>query len=184
MNMMNRWNERRSNGSGTMQQRMSELGESSPGVFQPVMELQSEMNRIFRNFFEDSPVRRDFGSNDVFYPRLDVTESAEGIRITVDMPGMSEKDIELTVSDHTLMISGERRSEEESKDQNVYRRERSYGMFRRAVPLPETIDMEKIDARCDQGVLTINLPKNKEARKNWRKINVKSGKTSRSGKSS
>lgn len=148
---------------------------SEMGLSEPFMELQDEMNQLFQDFMGSSSSRReDVGPGSRFLPQVDVSESAESVRITMDTPGMDEDDIELTVSDHTLMITGERKMEEERNGENYYHRERGYGMFRRSIPLPEGIDVAKIEARYKRGVLTVDLPKNNESRKNWRRIKVKS----------
>lgn len=192
--MLGRWSGRRSNGSGReMTRRGMEDEEEQFGelMSRPFVGLQRQINRVFDEFFddlyEDFPLtrpemgRRMMGSGgrgtlgmSRFSPHLDLSETGESFKITVDVPGMSEDDIEITVSDNTLMLSGDRSMEREKEDENYYRRERSYGMFRRRIPLPENIERDKISATFKNGVLTIDVPKNEEAQKNWRKIEVKS----------
>lgn len=178
MAMMKGRTERRSNGGAmepTRQDMMRESDETG-GMMRPLRTLQNQINRVFEDFFEDSPLRRGGALMEVqrFQPRLDMSETADAIKITADVPGMSEKDIDITLSDRSLMISGERSEEHEDEGENYMRRERSYGMFRRQIPLPEHIDRDKIEADFKNGVLSIHVPKTEEAKRQWRKIKVKS----------
>jgi HSP20 family protein len=106
-------------------------------------------------------------------PSLDVTEDDKAFRVTVELPGMTEKDVAVTVADRTLTIRGEKKEEKEQKDKEVYRRERAFGSFRRAMELPGDVDAGKIDASFKNGVLTIQLPKSKEAQEKVKQIAVK-----------
>lgn len=178
MNMLRRWTGRRSNGSGEM--RRSDEEEMTEMMTRPFVSLQRQINRVFDDFFDDFPMmgRREVGGKSMemsrFQPRIDVSETSEAFKITADVPGMTENDIELTVSDDSLMISGERSETSEEEGESIYRRERSYGMFRRRIPLPDNIERDNISASFSNGVLKIEVPKTEEARSNWRKIEVKS----------
>lgn len=180
MNMLRRWTERKTNGGGI--QRRQELDEEGgmERLFRPMMNLQSQINEVFEDFFEDFPMRSE-GPMEVakklrrFQPRVDVSESADAIMITADVPGMVEDDIDITLSDDTLTISGERSESREKEDEDYFHRERSYGMFSRRIPLPTYIERDEISAKFKNGVLKIEVPKSEEGRKHWRKIEVKSG---------
>ena len=106
-------------------------------------------------------------------PRLDVTEDEKTFRVAVELPGMTDKDVFVTVQDRLLTISGEKKEEKEKKDKDVYRRERAYGSFRRTIELPGDVDTGKIEAAFKNGVLSIDLPKTKEAQESVKKISVK-----------
>jgi HSP20 family protein len=106
-------------------------------------------------------------------PDLDVAEDDEGFRVTVELPGMSDKDVAVTVDGRTLTIRGEKKEEKEKKDKDVFRRERAYGSFRRTIELPGDVDGAKIEAKFKDGVLTIDLPKTKEAQDRVKQIPVK-----------
>lgn len=106
-------------------------------------------------------------------PRLDVAEDDKAFHVTVELPGMSEKDVSLSVTDRVLTIRGEKKEEKEKKEKDVYRRERAYGSFRRDLELPAAVDTGKIDAAFKNGVLTIELPKTKEAQARVKQIPVK-----------
>lgn len=106
-------------------------------------------------------------------PRIDVAEDDKSFHVTVELPGMTDKDVAVTVEDRVLTIRGEKKEEKEKKDKDVFRRERAYGSFRRALELPTTVDSAKIDAKFKDGVLTIELPKTKEAQDRVKQIPVK-----------
>jgi HSP20 family protein len=106
-------------------------------------------------------------------PSLDVVDEDKAFRVTVELPGMSDKDVAVTVDDRTLTIRGEKREEKEKKEKDVFRRERAYGSFRRTIALPGDVDAAKIEAKFKDGVLTIDLPKTKEAQERVKQIPVK-----------
>jgi HSP20 family protein len=106
-------------------------------------------------------------------PAVDITEDDKGYRIAAELPGMSEKDIDVSISGDMLTIKGEKRQEREEKEKNRYLSERSYGMFQRSFPLPEGVDRDKISADFSKGVLTLTLPKTADAQKQQKKIEVK-----------
>jgi HSP20 family protein len=106
-------------------------------------------------------------------PSLDVAEDDKAFRVSVELPGMSDKDVAVTVDDRTLTIRGEKKEEKERKDKDVFRRERAYGVVRRTIELPGDVDAAKIEAKFKDGVLTIDLPKTKEAQERVKQIPVK-----------
>jgi HSP20 family protein len=106
-------------------------------------------------------------------PNLDVVDDDKAFRVTVELPGMTDKDVAITVADRLLTIRGEKKEEKEKKDKEVFRRERAYGSFRRTIELPSDVDTDKIEAKFKDGVLTIDLPKTKEAQERVRQIPVK-----------
>lgn len=126
----------------------------------PFASLQHEMDRIFGEF------SRSFGNlpapmvkADAWTPRTDVHETKDQYEVTVELPGVSEKDIECTMSDGVLTIKGEKKSEKEQKDKNTYLRECSYGSFYRAFQMPKDMVADKISAAFANGVLTVKLPR-------------------------
>lgn len=140
----------------------------------PFYSLQHEMNRMFDRF------ARDFGEESLledeepgqFMPSVDVSETEKEIHVTAEIPGMEEKDLDVTLSGSRLLIRGEKKEEKEEKDKQFVRRESSWGSFQRAIPLPAEIDEDKIQASYDKGVLKINLPKSPEAQKAQKKIEI------------
>jgi HSP20 family protein len=106
-------------------------------------------------------------------PRLDVVDDDTAFHVTVELAGMTDKDVAVSVTDRVLTIRGEKKEEKEKKDKDVYRRERAFGSFRREIELPSDVDQGKIEAAFKNGVLTIDLPKTKEAQDRVKQIPVK-----------
>jgi HSP20 family protein len=135
------------------------------------------MNRLFDEFSRGwglAPFREFSDQWDAFSPRVDVVEGDKEITVSAELPGMDEKEIDLSLSHGVLTISGEKWEEKEDKGRNYYRMERSYGSFQRSVPLPSEVDEYKAKATFKKGVLTITLPKMAEAR-DRKRIPVKTG---------
>lgn len=106
-------------------------------------------------------------------PRLDVSEDDKAFRVTVELPGMSDKDVAVTVDERVLTVRGEKKEEKEQKDKNLFRSERAFGSFLRSIELPSDVDSAKIEAKFKDGVLTIDLPKTKQAQERVKQIPVK-----------
>lgn len=153
----------------------------------PFRALRSEMEQLFDRFttgFGFPGLRRVLGASPGWrgeflsgagLPAVDVTENAKAYKVTAELPGLTEKEIEVTLANDTLTLKGEKRQEREEKGENQYLTERSYGSFQRSFPLPSSVDREKLSATFANGVLTITLPKSAEAQKQERKIEVKPG---------
>ncbi|MFM0012107.1 Hsp20/alpha crystallin family protein [Paraburkholderia sediminicola] len=114
----------------------------------------------------------DFSASE-FQPRIDVTDEGDALRIVVELPGMTRDDVELEVIEDMLIISGDKRFESTSEEQGCYRVERSFGHFQRAVPLPAGIDLDRAEARFENGVLTLRVPKAAEEPAAKRRIEIK-----------
>ena len=106
-------------------------------------------------------------------PAVDVTEDDKTYKVAAELPGLDEKDIEVSVTGDVLTLKGEKRQEKEEKDKNWYVSERAYGSFQRAFSLPQGVDRDKIAAEFAKGVLTVTLPKSAETQKQQKKIEVK-----------
>lgn len=141
----------------------------------PILKLQNEMNRMFESFFEEPFGMRPFESGEGFAPRLDVYETEKEFNVEVELPGMDEKDIDISVRNNVLTISGRKESEETEKNRSFYRHERSYGSFRRGIELPEEVDEDKIEAVYNKGILKIVLPKNEQSVLTRKKIEIRKG---------
>jgi len=136
--------------------------------------LRREMNRLF----DDWPLRfeKDLGgvSMAAWSPNVDIFEDENEVVLSLEVPGINEKDIHLSLEGNTLTISGERKLEKEDKKDNYHRIERCYGSFSRSFSLPSNIEHEKISASMDKGVLKVTLPKKEETKP--KKIEIKVGK--------
>jgi HSP20 family protein len=138
--------------------------------------LHRELDRFFEGFLQGrwpASMLDTWAAGDL-NPSIDLTEDDKAYHVSAELPGMDQADVDVSFSDGLLTISGEKKQEQEEKDKDFYRRERSYGAFRRSLAIPGTVDEAKIDATFRKGVLKIQLPKTKEAQKKARKIAVKS----------
>jgi HSP20 family protein len=129
----------------------------------------------FRRMLDMEPSFRSDSSFNVPSPAVDITEDASGYKVTAELPGMNEKEIEVVVSGDTLTLKGEKRQEKEQKEKNFYLSERSYGSFQRSFSIPEGVDHDKIGADFSKGVLTVTLPRSEKAVQQQKKIEVQSG---------
>ena len=107
-------------------------------------------------------------------PAVDVTETEKGYKVVAELPGMDEKNIEVKIANGMLTIKGEKHEEKEEEKQDYYVRERSFGSFERTFPVPDGVDLDRVDASFKKKVvLTVTLPKTAEAQKAEKKITVK-----------
>ncbi len=148
--------------------------------------FRTEMDRLFdrfaggwdmpslRRMFDIEPTFRYESSFAVPSPAVDITEDDSAYKVTAELPGMSEKEIEVVASGDTLTLKGEKREEKEQKEKNFYLSERCYGSFQRSFYVPEGVDRDKIAADFSKGVLTITMPKSAKAVEQQKKIEVKS----------
>jgi HSP20 family protein len=149
--------------------------------WRPFSELgrwEREMERVFDDFI-GRRVRPVWGdrwwpgeSIGLSTPAVDLYEEKDEIVVKTELPGIAKDDIQVNVSDHLLTIKGEKKKEEETKEKNFYRSERSYGSFSRSVELPADVHGEKARASFKNGVLEIRLPKTEEAKKKEVKVKV------------
>ncbi|QHI69554.1 Hsp20/alpha crystallin family protein [Tichowtungia aerotolerans] len=109
----------------------------------------------------------------VVSPRFDVSETEDAIVIEAELPGMDEKDVELTLQDNILTIKGEKKREEETQKKNCYISERSYGHFQRSLQIGSNMDADKVDASFKKGILTVLIPKLEPERSKARTIDIK-----------
>jgi HSP20 family protein len=136
------------------------------------------MNRVFERFesgWPHWPLTSQHWHADVMVPDLDVHENDKSMTIEVELPGVEEKDVTVTLNNGYLTIKGEKRTEREETKENYYVAERSFGSFERSLRLPDTLDESKIDARFEKGVLKVTAPKRPEALKAERKIEIAKG---------
>ena len=139
---------------------------------EPFWSLHREMNRLFEDFAHGLDLAPALGYEG-FGPRVDVRETDDTVLVEAEMPGLEEKDFELTLTQSALTLRGEKRREHEEKG-SIYRYERSYGSFERTIPLPCEVEADQVKATYRNGVLNVTLPKTESARTNVRRIEVKS----------
>ncbi len=155
----------------------------SPATVPSWDKFRDEMERLFDRFsaaFEFPSLKpvHEIGN---FWPNtvsglagmaVDISEDDKSYKIAAELPGLDEKDVEVSVSDDAIILKGEKSQEKEEKSKNLYVSERSYGVFRRSFALPKDADRKTIDAKFAKGVLTVVIPKNPAAQK-VEKIQVK-----------
>jgi len=136
--------------------------------FREVATLQNRVNALFRDFSEgESPL-----TTASFIPPVDIYEDEKKVVLKLEVPGMEEKDLDVSVENNTLTVKGERKFEKEEKEENFHRIERRYGSFYRAFTLPTTVDTENVTASYNAGVLKVELKKKPEAQPKQIKVNV------------
>lgn len=146
----------------------------------PFLTLQRQMNRLFDENFMGSwgdGLRWPLAGNPMRHmpfdaPRADIAETDTEVEVTADLPGLDEKDVQVTLEDNLLNIHGEKKAEHEERKKNYHLMERSYGAFQRTIPLPSGIDQKKVKATFKQGVLQVKLPKLPEAQAQSKQIKI------------
>ncbi len=142
----------------------------------PFVSFRREVDRMFDEFFNG------FGGRGLrpmttgwqgVTPTIDVAENEKEVVVTAELPGLDEKDFEVTLTGDVLTVKGEKKAEHEQKDGNAYYAERRYGAFARSVRLPFEVKDEQVDAKYDKGVLTVRVPKPAEVQKAVRRIEIK-----------
>ena len=164
--------------------------EQTSDVTGSLVTLRDEIDRLVDRFSEgwprlspffDRPWPELFSDIERRFPiphfertaRADVTETDEGFEITVELPGMTEKDIELTLTDDALTLKGEKSEEREEKKKDYHMTERTHGSIQRTFRVPSGVDRNKVNANFSNGLLKVTLPKTKAAKAKKRQIRVK-----------
>jgi HSP20 family protein len=146
----------------------------------PFMSLHREMNRLFDDAFRGTagqmPTGQGRGGNEgsMLMPQMDVSETDRELKICAELPGVSENDIDIRMEDDVLVIRGEKKFERKNEQENYHFVERSYGTFQRALRLPGPVDPEKVQARFENGVLTVTVPKSEQQERS-RRIQIQGG---------
>mgnify|MGYP003573726583 CR=1 FL=1 len=133
-----------------------------------LMRVQRQMNRLFDDFEgeDETPMA-------TYAPRMNVTDMEDHIEVTAELPGMNRDQVKIEINNNVLTISGEKLDEHEKKDRNLYISERVFGQFHRSFQLPSQVDVSKIEAAFNGGILNVSLPKVEEAKPKQIEIKVK-----------
>jgi HSP20 family protein len=128
----------------------------------PFTALQRGMNQLFEDVFGDqwpmlSPRRESGGA---MMPHMNVSENDNEIKITAELPGVAEKDVDITLDDDVLTIRGEKKSETKEEKESYHLFERSFGQFQRSLRVPHSVNPDEVKAQFENGILTVILPKN------------------------
>lgn len=141
-------------------------------------DFRKQMDDLVDNFFG-----RPFGirtggdiafpnGNGMITPAVDVSENDKAITLTAELPGMEDKDVDLTVRDGVMTLKGEKKYEHKEEKEDTHVMERRYGAFQRIMTLPDSVDEARIEAKFDKGVLTVTMPKTTEAKAKAHKIAI------------
>ncbi len=129
--------------------------------------INHELENILEDFAWPFSLRRhgeEEGGDSPWLPAVDLSETKEGYVIKAELPGVSKEDVKVTVAEDVLTIAGEKKTEQETKNENLHRSERTYGSFSRSFRLPGPVNSDKIHAEYRNGVLTLNVPKAESAK--------------------
>jgi len=160
---------------------------AEPELLAPITSLRDQIEDVFDRYFHQWPdlwsrrghlfdFDQDFGAK--FFeraPTVDMSETSKGYKISAELPGMDEDDVEVTVSGDMLTIKGEKREEHEEKKKDYHLKERRFGTFQRSLRVPKDADANKVQASFKKGVLNVELPRKGGAKKKGRKISIKKG---------
>ena len=141
--------------------------------FQELERIRREMDQLWGGFHAEKPMRKTEGG--VFgewFPEFDLSETKDALVVKAEVPGISPKDINISLFDNTLTIKGEKRQQMDEKNENYHYVGRSYGTFARAIPLPREVEGDKVKASYKDGVLTILLPKSAQAKEKEIQIKI------------
>ena len=133
-----------------------------------VADIQSEVNRLFDNFAG----RPAMAAGRVWAPLVDMYATKDDLVLTLELPGVNEKDVSVTITGDLLTVTGERKFEEQVKEQDFLRMERTYGKFERLIQLPMAVQADRVKATYRDGVLEIRLPKAEELKPKEIKIDI------------
>jgi HSP20 family protein len=143
---------------------------SAVDPFRDLSDMQSEMNRLFDGFF--GRPGQSAGMERVWSPAVDMYETKDELVMKAELPGLTEKDIHLSITGDMLTLRGERVWNHDEKNENYHRGERWYGKFERTMPLPVAVQADKVKANYRDGVLTVTLPKAEEIKSKEIKIDT------------
>ena len=139
----------------------------------PFRALQQEVDKLFHEFTSDLPMVGRWSGNGRLAITVDVAETEKTLEVTAELPGVNEKEIDVSLAGDILTIKAEKKSDKEEKTKDYHLVERSYGTFERSMRLPFKADPAKIEAKFDKGVLKLVVQKPAEAQTKTQKIEVK-----------
>jgi HSP20 family protein len=136
-----------------------------------MQDRMNRMNRVFRGSHSPEGPEEALTTT-TLAPPVDIYEDEHNIILKIEVPGIDEKDIDVSIQNNTLTVRGERKIEKDEKEENFHRVERQYGSFTRSFTLPSSVDPGQVSAHCDKGVLKISLAKKAEAKPTQIKVNI------------
>jgi HSP20 family protein len=138
-----------------------------------ILGMQREMNKMFDRFFHGGELGENELTPSNWLPAVDLVEKESEFVAKVELPGVKKEEVKITLRDNILSIRGEKKEENETKESNYHRLERSYGSFQRSFTLPTSVKNDKVEADYKDGILTITLPKAEEAKRKQIEVKVR-----------
>lgn len=135
----------------------------------PLTDLDDIFDRVRREFFSPNTFR---GVDESFIPKVEVKETAKHIHVSAELPGMTEKDINVTLREDNLIIEGEKKTEKKNEEKGYYSSEFNYGSFYRLIPLQAEVDSDKVNAVYKNGILEVTLDKLEESKQKSKRIEI------------
>lgn len=141
----------------------------------PLDSFRREMDRLFEDFWGAGMPARWDRATEGFWPDIDLKDTDKELKVSVELPGLDEKDLEVLLTKEALTVRGEKREDSEQDKGGYHYAERRYGTFERTIPLPVSVDADKAKATFKKGVLRVSLPKTPEAQAQRKTIAVQAG---------
>lgn len=144
-------------------------------IMSPFLTIQKEVDKALNNFydlFEAKPFNFQEYENLNLAPRMDLIEDENSYKLEVEMPGMDEKDVTVSLKDNLLTIHGEKSTSQKDERKNYIAREISYGSYERSITLPQAADSDKVSASFKKGMLWVTIPKKAGSKGNGRQIKI------------
>lgn len=172
--------------NGAVKERIEEKPEMTPVKRDmhpyPFHFLQRDMNKLFEDFTRGVEIWRPHFAEPLlgeYHVKVDLKDNEKEFVLSAEVPGVDQKDIEITITPDYLMIKGEKKEEKEENEKGYYRSERSYGCFQRVLPLPCKVEKDHVTATFKNGILKVVMPKCMESMKEVKKVEIKSESTSK-----
>lgn len=155
-------------------------GRKKPMDRNPLVALQHEVDSIFNRFFEHFDMNSPFPEKESrslnaahLYPKMDISETEKSYKVSIEVPGVERKDIQIAVANNRLTVRGNKTHQQEENKENFHKIERVYGSFERVISLPDNVSEDNIIAELRDGVLCIELGKKKNTQSSIKKIDIK-----------
>ncbi len=140
--------------------------------FSELENIQKQMNQLFNFSLSRTPWGEATLLGGQWAPPVDVYDSKDNFLVKAELPGLTKEEIEVSIQDNNLILKGEKKKDVEIDEENYFKTERFYGSFFRTIPLPSEVEVNKVDARYQDGVLTLTLPKKEESKPKQISIDV------------
>ena len=160
-------------GKENVNENLLEVRSKNSTIWDEMQRMHNQMNSMMESFFESPSFRSPFWAQNVSRPRADTWETEKEVHAEIELPGMDKNDIRLNLSEGALEVRADKKSESKEEKKDFYRMERSSSHFYRSFSLPRNIDVTKANAKYENGVLRISIPKTKQVNVKSRVLEIK-----------